>query len=266
MTKGPSPRSVFDDWFANGMDPAAYDPTAAARLAMKPQLPKRFYKDVTVGEDDGAFALLLDGRKAKTPSRHVLAVPTRRVGEALAAEWAAQGEFIDPATMPLTRIVNSIIEGVVPNPGPVADDIVRYSGSDLLCYRAAGPDSLVRRLGEAWDPVLDWARDELGARFILSEGIVHVAQPDSATAAIRAALPADPWRIGALHVVTTLTGSALLALALEKGRMTAAQAWAAAHVDEDFQAELWGTDEEAAERRQAREREMMAAATLLATL
>ena len=248
------------------MDPAAYDPTAAARLAMKPQLPKRFYKDVTIGEEDGAFALLLDGRKARTPSRHVLAVPTRCLGEALAAEWAAQKEFIDPSTMPLTRIVNSIIEGVVPDPGPVADDIVRYSGSDLLCYRAASPESLVRRLGEAWDPVLAWAREALGARFILSEGIVHVAQPEAATAAIRAALPSDPWRLGALHVVTTLTGSALLALALEKGRLTAAEAWTAAHVDEDFQTELWGADEDAAARRQAREREMMAAAKLLATL
>ena len=266
MTKEPSPRSPLEEWFANGMDPAAYDPTAAARLAMKPQLPKRFYKDVTIGEEDGAFALLLDGRKARTPSRHVLAVPTRCLGEALAAEWAAQKEFIDPSTMPLTRIVNSIIEGVVPDPGPVADDIVRYSGSDLLCYRAASPESLVRRLGEAWDPVLAWAREALGARFILSEGIVHVAQPEAATAAIRAALPSDPWRLGALHVVTTLTGSALLALALEKGRLTAAAAWTAAHVDEDFQTELWGADEDAAARRQAREREMMAAAKLLATL
>ena len=266
MTKEPSPRSPLEEWFANGMDPAAYDPTAAARLVMKPQLPKRFYKDVTIGEEDGAFALLLDGRKARTPSRHVLAVPTRCLGEALAAEWAAQKEFIDPSTMPLTRIVNSIIEGVVPDPGPVADDIVRYSGSDLLCYRAASPESLVRRLGEAWDPVLAWAREALGARFILSEGIVHVAQPEAATAAIRAALPSDPWRLGALHVVTTLTGSALLALALEKGRLTAAEAWTAAHVDEDFQTELWGADEDAAARRQAREREMMAAAKLLATL
>lgn len=259
-------RSVFDDWFAKGMDPAAYDPTAAARRSMKTQLPKRFYAEAGVGEADGAFRLLLDGRSAKTPSRHVMAVPTLRLGEAVAAEWAAQKEFIDPATMPLTRIVNAIIEGVVPDPTPVAEDIVRYSASDLLCYRAANPASLVARHAASWDPVLAWVRDELGARFILSEGIVHVTQPEAALAAVRAALPDDAWRLGAMHVVTTLTGSALLALALYKGRLTAAEVWAAAHVDEDFQTELWGYDEDAAERRQAREREMMAAATLLAAL
>ncbi|WP_246088520.1 ATP12 family chaperone protein [Phreatobacter stygius] len=259
-------RSVFDDWFAKGMDPAAYDPTAAARLSMKTQLPKRFYAEAGVGEADGAFRLLLDGRSAKTPSRHPLAVPTRRLAEAVAAEWAAQRQVIDPATMPLTRIVNAIIEGVVPDPAPVADDIVRYSASDLLCYRAATPASLVARHAAAWDPVLAWARDALGARFILSEGIVHVTQPERALAALRAALPDDAWRLGAMHVVTTLTGSALLAVALQMGRLTPAEVWSAAHVDEDFQTELWGHDEDAAERRRAREREMMAAATVLASL
>jgi chaperone required for assembly of F1-ATPase len=259
-------RSVLDDWFAKGMDPAGYDATAAARLAMKPQLPKRFYKEAGVGEADGAFRLLLDGRAAKTPARQPIACPSRALAEALAAEWNAQKDVIDPAIMPLTRLINSIIDGVVPDPAPVADEIVKFSGSDLICYRADTPASLVARQAAAWDPVLAWLRDDLGARFILSEGVVHVTQPESALNAVRAALPTDGWRLGALHVLTTLTGSALLSLALYRGRLTPAELWSAAHVDEDFQSELWGQDEDAAERRQVREREMQAAATVLATV
>ena len=133
----------------------------------------------------------------------------------------------------------------------VADDIAKYFGSDLLFYRAGHPEALVAREAEHWDPVLFWAADTLGAHFILAEGIVHVRQPDPAIAAARAALPADPWSIAALHVVTTLTGSALLALALLHGVLDADQVWAAAHVDEDWNAEQWGVDEEVAARRAA---------------
>jgi chaperone required for assembly of F1-ATPase len=259
-------RSLFDDWFAKGLDPAAYDPVAAARLAMKPQLPKRFYKEAGFAEEGGAFVLTLDGRKAKTPGRRPVAMPTARLAEAVAAEWQAQGEFIDPATMPLTRIVNSIVEGVSDVPEAVADEIVKYAGSDLLCYRADKPQSLVARQAAAWDPVLAFLREEIGARFILSEGVMFVDQPETAVAAVRAALPADPWRLGALSVITTLTGSALLALAHHRGFLDAEAAFAAAHVDEDFQREAWGHDDEAAERRAARHAEMMAAAKVLASL
>lgn len=259
-------KSLFDDWFAKDQDPAAYDPVAAARLAMKPAWPKRFFAQATTAEAADGWRLLLDGRPAKTPGRQVIAVPSQALGEALAAEWGALGEVIDPMRLPVTRIVNAIIDGVAPDPAPVAEDIVRYAGSDLLCYRADGPSGLVERQAAAWDLVLVWAREALGARFILSEGVMFVAQPDTAIAAVRRALPADPWRTGATHVVTTLTGSALLALALLHGRLTPAEAWSAAHVDEDFQIEQWGHDEEAAERRAAREREMMAAAKVLAAL
>lgn len=261
-------KSVFDDWFApEGRDPATYDPVAAARLASRPAFPKRFYREATAGQGEGGWRLLLDGRPARTPGRNLLAFPTRALAEAVAAEWNAAVEVIDPRRMPVTRIANSIIDGVVPDPAPVAEDIVKYAGSDLLCYRAAGPQGLVDRQAAAWDPVLAWAREALGARFILSEGVMHVTQPDTAIAAVRAALPAaDGWRIGATHVVTTLTGSALLALAVLHGHLSAEAAWEAAHVDEDFQIAQWGPDEEAAERRAARRTEMTAAATVLDSL
>lgn len=259
---------MFDDWFAkNQQDPAAYDPISTARAAAKPVFPKRFYTQASTGEGEGGWRLLLDGRPAKTPGRNALAFPTQALGEAVAEEWNAQVEFIDPRRMPITRIANSIIDGVAPDPGPVADDIVKYAGTDLICYRADGPQTLVERQTALWDPVLAWARDALGARLILSEGVMHVAQPEAAIDALRRALPAgDGWRIGATHVVTTLTGSALLAIALLHGRLGADEAWAAAHVDEDFQVSQWGEDEEAAERRAVRLTEMMAAAKVLACL
>jgi len=260
-------KSVFDDWFARDMDPAAYDPVAAARLAMKPAYPKKFFKNATAGEDDGGWRLLLDGRPAKTPGRNPLAFPTQALAAAVAQEWNGLGEFIDPTAMPITRIANSIIDGVLPDPGPVADEIIRYASSDLLCYRADAPQRLVDLQAAAWDPVLAWARDALGVRLILSEGVMHVTQPPSSLQALAAALPAgDGWRIGATNVVTTLTGSALLSLALLHGRLSADAVWAAAHVDEDFQASQWGEDGEAAERRAARRREFYAAATVLAAV
>lgn len=263
----PMSKSVFEDWFARDLDPAAYDPVAAARLAMKPAYPKRFYREASAGRSDAGWRLLLDGRPAKTPGRHALAFPTEALASAVAAEWSALGEFIEPLKMPITRIANSIIDGVVPDPAPVAAEIVRYAASDLLCYRADGPATLVARQAVVWDPVLAWARDDLGGRLILSQGVVFVTQPPAALEALAAALPKeDGWRIGATHVVTTLTGSALLALALLLGRLDGEAVWAAAHVDEDFQISQWGEDADAAERRVARRREFDAAATVLAAV
>jgi len=134
----------------------------------------------------------------------------------------------------------------------VAEDIAKYLGTDLLFYRAGHPEALVAREAASWDPVVFWAAEALGAHFILAEGIVHVRQPDAAIAAARAALPADPWSIAALHVVTTLTGSAMLALALQHSVLDAEQVWAAAHVDEDWNAEKWGVDDEVAARKAAK--------------
>src|SRR5262249_58463721 len=140
-------------------------------------------------------------------------------------------DVIDPSRMPLTRLANTIIDGVVETPGAVAAEVERYLACDLLFYRAPGPAGLVARQGEAWDPVLAWARDALGARFMLAEGIVFVTQPVEALTAARAAIPRDIWQLGALNSVTTLTGSALIALALAGGALTVDQAWTPAHLD-----------------------------------
>lgn len=258
--------SLFDDWFAKGMDPAAYDPVAAARQGMATPLPGRFYKEVGASPVEGGFALTLDGRTAKTPGRKPLVLPTRALAQLVAAEWAAQGEKIDPKTMPMTRLANAIVDGVAPDPAPTAAEIVKFAGSDLLCYRAGEPDGLVARQAEAWDPILAWAREAIGARFVLSEGVMFVEQPERALAAVAEALPRDGWRIGAMSVVTTLTGSALLALALARGAADRDAVWAAAHVDEVFQEALWGADEEALARRAARRLEFDAAAAMLAAL
>jgi chaperone required for assembly of F1-ATPase len=148
----------------------------------------------------------------------------------------------------------------------VRDDIAKYLHSDLLFYRAGHPERLVEREAAHWDPVLFWAADTLGAHFILAEGIVHVTQPETAVAAAREALPHHPWSVAALHVVTTLTGSALLALALYHGARDADQVWAAAHVDEDWNAEKWGVDEEVAARKAARQVDFKAVAAILRAL
>jgi chaperone required for assembly of F1-ATPase len=236
----------------------------AAQAGMKPALPKRFYKQAGVEERDGQFLLTLDGRTAKTPSKQPLAVSTRELAEALAEEWQGQGGEIDPSTMPITRIVNSAIDGVAPRQAEVVDDLVRYAGSDLVYYRASEPERLAQSQDAAWGPILDWAKDSHGARFTLGEGVMHVAQPDESITAIRKAVEEirSPFALAALHVMTTLSGSVLIALAHAAQRLDVDQAWAAAHVDELFQESVWGQDYEAMERRHRRETEFKAASTV----
>lgn len=255
-------RDLFEEIFAN----QPLDPTEAARRGMRPHLRRRFYARAEVAEGEDGFAVLLDGRPVKTPARRTLAAPTRALAEALAAEWEAQRDVVDPAKMPLTRLANSIIDGVADAPAAVAAEAGKYLASDLVCYRAEGPDGLVARQAGAWDPVIAWAREALGARFVVGEGMVFVVQPEAALAAARAALPRDPWRLGAFHAVTTLTGSALIALAVLNGRLGVEDAWRAAHIDEDWNMDFWGRDELALERRAARYAEMRAACLVLRTL
>ena len=247
----------------------AIDPVEMARRDLRKNLPKRFYKEATVEPRDGAFVLLLDGRPARTPARAALALPNLEAGKAIAAEWAAQAEIIDPATMPLTRLVNSALDGVAANMAETAAEVVKFAGSDLVCYRVAEPDSLVLAQAEAWNPVLAFARDALDARFVLAEGVMFVRQPEAALAAVEAAVAtavgqgaSAPLRLAALNVMTNLTGSALIALAVAKGALTAQAGWEAAHVDETFQEKAWGADSEAEARRARRWSDMEAAATL----
>jgi chaperone required for assembly of F1-ATPase len=255
-------RDLFDE--AAGKSPL--DPEERVRRTMRTPRRKRFYVDAGVAETPDGFAVTLDGKPIRTPAGRQVVAPIAPIAAAIAAEWEAQQEFIDPLTMPLTRFANSVGEAVVEKVGAVTEDVAKYLRSDLLFYRAGHPEALVAREAALWDPVLFWAADALGAHFILAEGIVHVRQPDSAVAAARAALPADPWSIAALHVVTTLTGSALLALALLRGVLDQDQVWAAAHADEDWNIEKWGVDDEVAARRAARLVDFTAAAFILKAL
>ncbi len=239
-------------------------PVAGAPRPARRELPRRFYEAAAITPVGDGFGLTLDGKQAKTPGRNPLVVADRAVAQALAAEWERQGERIDPATMPLTRIVHSAIDRVAGEMEPVKAEIVKYAGSDLVCYRGEGPESLVAAQEAAWGPVLAWAREALGARFVLAEGIIAVEQPAESLKAVASALgPLDPLRLAAVHVVTALTGSALIALAVLKGALGPEEAWAAAHVDEDWQMERWGRDEAALSRRAARWQEMQAAALIL---
>jgi chaperone required for assembly of F1-ATPase len=255
-------RELFDE--VAGQSPL--DPQEAVRRSTRVPPRKRFYVEAGIAAADGGFAVTLDGKPIKTPTGRQAIVPVKEIAQAISREWQAQQEVIAPLSMPLTRLANSVVEGVMDRVDAVADDLARYLDSDLLFYRAGHPEALVARESAHWDPVLFWAADTLGAHFILAEGIVHVRQPETAVAAARGALPSDPWSIAALHVVTTLTGSALLALALCHGVLDADQVWAAAHVDEDWNAEKWGQDEEVVSRRAARLVDFRAAVQILKAL
>lgn len=246
--------------------PASGAPKGPITDTMQKPLAKRFYKSASVSSS-APFQVLLDGRAVKTPAKQPLVLPTEAAARAVADEWNAQGETINPATMPLTRFANTAIDAVAGTADAVAADIAAYAGRDLLCYRADAPAELAHAQAEKWDPVLDWAAKSCDARFAVATGIMPVDQPESALTAIASAVePHDPFRLTALHVMTTLTGSALLALAHAAGAISADDAWSAAHVDEDYQIARWGTDEEAAARREARRAEFQAASKLLALL
>ena len=232
-------------------------------------LPKRFYANVTIETTatQAGFAILLDGRAVRTPKKLALVVPTRALAEAIAAEWAAQGERIDPQTMPLSKLAITAIDSVTGAAAEVAADIVKFAGNDLLCYRAEGPEALVQRQAEVWDALLQWYEGELGACFLLAQGVMPVDQSREALDRIAAEVaPFGPLELTGLHVMTTLTGSALLALAHAKGRLSLKEAWAAAHIDEDWQISQWGEDAEAADRRAVRWAEMQAASRFLELL
>ena len=224
---------------------------------------KRFYKEARAAAGPDGFEVQLDGRPVRTPGRQPLRVSGEALAHAIAAEWEGQGETIDPVSMPVTRLVNSALDGVASAMDEVGGEIVRYAGSDLICYRVEGPARLVELQGQLWDPVLDWARERLGARFLLAEGVIHVAQPQASLDAVATQLPGDPLRLAALNLMTTLSGSALLSLAVLHRRLTAAEAWHAAHIDEEVQEAAWGTDREAELRREARWRDYRSAVRVL---
>ncbi len=245
--------------------PQERDPMRVAQA--RPELPKRFYKKAEAGPFEGGFGVFLDGKPVKTPARKPLLLPSAALAGAVAAEWAGQGERIDPSAMPLTRLINSAIDGVAARRAEVEADVVKYAASDLLCYRAGEPEGLARAQSQAWDPLIAVARDVYSARFALAEGVSFVEQPPAALDAIARAVrayvaegPGAHIRLAALHAMTTLTGSSLIALAVANRHVDVETAWTAAHVDEDFQMSVWGVDAEAQARRARRFAEMQAAA------
>ncbi|MEM6763054.1 MAG: ATP12 family protein [Pseudomonadota bacterium] len=227
---------------------------------------KKFYAAATVGPLDGygdKATVLLDGRPLRTPNRAPLAVPPR-IAEVMAAEWHGQDTHILPETMPVTRIANTAIDGVATAFDQVAEDVVAFAGNDLVYYRADRPEGLVAAQKAHWDPVLRSAEARFGVALTTTVGVMPVTQDGALAAAVRGALPSTALDLAALHQLTTLTGSALIALWVADGGLQFAAAWAAAHVDEDWNIKEWGEDAEAAERRARRERDAEAAAFILA--
>jgi chaperone required for assembly of F1-ATPase len=230
---------------------------------MNSKRPKRFYSQVEI-KRNGTFAILLDGRPLKTPLKRDLILPSAPLAKAIAAEWAAQGERIDPEQMLITKLANTAIDRVAGDRRRVIGELVQYASSDLVCYRAAEPESLAARQGELWDPVLTWAEETLGVGFFAIQGVVHKPQPEDALRAVARYLGQfDAMSLSALYNLTTLAGSVLIALALESGFLEPERAWLAAHVDEDWQIERWGRDEDAAQRRSRRREEFDATVNFL---
>lgn len=225
---------------------------------------KRFWSEVRIEPAEGGHALYLDHRQVRTPAGAACLLPTRALAEAVAGEWRAQGDAVDPRAMPLTRAANSAIDRVVPDPVPVADEIAAYGGTDLVCYRAPHPEGLKRRESEAWDPLVDWAAEALGASLLLVEGVMHVRQPARSLERLAAAVYGHgPWELTALHELVTLSGSLVIGLAVSHGRLDPGTAWEVSRIDEAWNIEEWGEDAEAAAVAERRRREFESAARLI---
>ncbi len=224
-------------------------------------LPKRFYKSVAVTDQRG---IALDGRPVKTPFKVALVLPTRALAEAVAAEWDAQFDVINPHAMPLTKLANTAIDRVHSERSKIAEEILEFAGSDLVCYRAQGPAGLVKRQSIHWDPIIAWAKAGLNGEFATVSTITHKPQSPPALQALEAHVKSlGPFSLVAVHALTALTGSALLAGMVASGKVAPDAAWLAANVDEDWQIETWGEDAEAAARRAGRFKEFTACVTFV---
>ncbi|WP_316861742.1 ATP12 family protein [uncultured Cohaesibacter sp.] len=259
---------LFGD-FVPGQKDSSQNPMMRSKEAAKTPLPKRFYKQVEIGcerLEDGSerFSILLDGRSVRSPAKKIVAVPSRSVAEILREEWDAQQTEINPALMPMTRLVNSTIDGVEAAREAMLEEICAYLGNDLLCYPASHPQRLVERQKAHWHPVLDWAEVELGGRFVQASGILAVDQSPVMAERLKGIwCELDIFQLASVHTIMTITGSALLSYALWKRFMERDEVWAAAMVDEDWNIELWGEDEEATKRRVFRRTEFDAAAFII---
>lgn len=238
-----------------------------AQAHAKRELPKRFYTNVIVQPLEGGFAVGLDGRVPRTPGMKHVVVPSQALAAEMASEWGAQGEFIDPETMPLVRLVNSGVEAGEESKPALRDEIVKYAGNDLLLYRADTPESLVQRQEQVWDEVLVKLARHFDVAFQPTVGILHQAQPQATLARLARALADEPLLpLTAMNSIMSITGSGLLAIAARHGLATPEEVWVAAHVDEDHQIGLWGEVEEITTRRAKRRSEFDAAVRVLELL
>jgi len=207
---------------------------------------KRFWKETTAIETEGGWTVQLDGRGVRTPAKAPLVVPTRAMAEAIAAEWDAQEGKVDPTSMPVTRSANAAIDKVAHQFDEVAEMLAAYGDSDLLCYRATSPQALIDRQAERWDPLLDWAAGHLGARLTPVSGVIHAPQDASALANLAMRVAAfTPFELAAFHDLVSISGSLVLGFAATEGHLAAADLWNLSRLDEDWQEEQWGEDEEA---------------------
>lgn len=210
--------------------------------------PKRFWTQTRADACDGGFTVYLDSRTVRTPAKSAFVLPTRALAEAAASEWDAQQDYIDPNGMPITRMANSALDKVSVQHAEVADLLAAYGDSDMTCYRADHPDALIARQAEGWDPLLDWVEDAFAARLTPRTGIMHrPQQPEALTRLAREVHALDPFKLAAFHDLVSLSGSLVIALALTRARLDPETAWALSRIDEDWQAEQWGEDEEAVE-------------------
>ena len=220
---------------------------------------KRFYKSAAVRAGAAGFEILLDGRPVKTPARVPLAVASEPLADAIALEWDAQGEEMEPRSMPFTGLANAAIDRVAPDPEAFARSLALFGESDLLCYRAEGPAVLVARQARTWDPLLAWARRRFDVDFEIVHGVMHRPQPDMTLRLLGQAVGSmTPFQLAAMSPLVTISGSLVIALALAEDAITLDGAWAAATLDEAWQFEQWGEDAEAAKVLEARQLEFAA--------
>jgi chaperone required for assembly of F1-ATPase len=228
---------------------------------------KRFYKSAGVVETPAGFGVALDGKPVRTPAKRPLAVPTRALAEAIAAEWQAQGDTVDPQHLPLTRLASIALDLVAPRREAVVAEVAKYAGTDLVCYRADAPPELAARQHAAWQPLIDWATQRFDALLTVTTGILPVTQSPATLKAFEIAAAAyDTHRLAALHLATAACGSLVVALALVEGRLDAEAAFAAAELDASYQIERWGEDAEQAKRRKGLKEDIALAARFVALL
>jgi chaperone required for assembly of F1-ATPase len=228
---------------------------------------KRFWKSVEVVREDDGWAIALDGRPVRTPARALLKVPNDSLADAIAGEWRAVGEDVDPRAMPLTGMANAAIDRVAAAKDDFAASLAHYAEADLACYRAEGPRKLIERQEQSWNPLLAWARRRYDVDFATTLGVVHVAQPQATIERLSHAVEAlDPCRLAGLSPLVTIGGSLVAALAVLEKAISAEEAWQAVSVDERWQLEQWGADEEAEAVLENRRRDFLAAARFLELL